>query len=397
MNKKKSILDLSKDQLAGKTVLLRTDLNVPLDNGRITDATRIEEALPTIKYLHDNHAKIVIITHVGRPKGEFNSELSVQPIADRLGDLLGKNIQVIANIKNHEETANTIKRMQEQDISMLENIRFNLEEEKNDKHFSQKLADLGEIFVNDAFGTAHRAHSSTFGVAEIIPAYAGLLMIKEIDNLSEIFTSAKKPFTAIVGGSKISTKIQLLESLLNKVNSLVIGGAMSYTLLKAQGIGIGKSLVEDSMIGDAKTLLEKATDLNVNIILPLDHVVATEVSPTAVPRVTETIQENDIALDVGPKTIQSISEVLENSKTIFWNGPLGLFEMEPFEKGTKALADIISKVEATTVAGGGDTLAAISKYNIKNDLTHISTGGGASMEFLKGENLPGISIIEDLV
>lgn len=388
---KKSIKDIA---LRGKTVIMREDFNVPLDEGlNITDDSRIRAALPTIKLaLEKGASKLILMSHLGRPKGKVKEEFRLKPVAKRLKELLGEPIEMLddcigQNIKKQiEESKNR--------VILLENLRFHAEEEKNDPNFAKELASLAEIYVNDAFGTAHRAHASTEGIAHYLPAVAGLLLEKEINYLGKTLENPAKPFVVILGGAKVSDKIGVIDNLLKKANKIIIGGGMAYTFLKAQGKEIGKSKLEADKIDIAKDILKKAKEKNVQILLPLDNVCVKEIKPDAETTISgENVPADLIAVDIGPDTIKKFQLALSNAKTIVWNGPMGIFEMDKLSVGTKAIADFISGLNAIIIIGGGDTAAAIAKFGLESKMTHISTGGGASLEFLEGKTLPGIAAL----
>ncbi len=391
---KKTVKDVD---LKNKKVIMRTDFNVPLKNGVITDDTRIRETLPTINYiLQQPGASLILMSHLGRPDGEVLPEASLKPVAARLSELLGKNV-VMAPDCVGPDVAKLVKEMKAGSILLLENLRYNKGETKNIPEFSKELASFADIFVNDAFGTAHRPHASMVGVAAHLPTVAGFLMEKEVQYLGDLMQKPEKPFVAIIGGAKVSTKIAVLEALLPKVSTIIIGGAMSYTFLKAQGYKVGKSLVEDEFIDTAKSLLENAKKKSVDILLPVDHYVASENTETAKAEYVGeiAIPDGKIALDIGPKTIDLYKKCIMAAKTIVWNGPLGRFEFEAFSKGTLEIAKIIADSKATSVVGGGDSVAAVNKFKLASKMTHVSTGGGASLEYLEGKELPGVKAIMD--
>ena len=388
---KLSIRDID---VKGRKVLVRVDFNVPQDeNLNVGDDTRIKEALVTIKYVIDNGGGAILISHLGRPDGKVVEKMRMAPIAKKLQELLGKPV-LTANDCVGEEVKKIVAGMKDGDVLLLENVRFHPEEEENDPAFSKQLAELCDIYVNDAFGTAHRAHASTEGVAKFVKqAAAGFLMEKEIKFLGMILQNPEKPILAIIGGAKISSKIDLLNNLLNKVDNLIIGGGMAYTFMKAQNKNIGKSLVELDKVETAKDILEKAKARGVNIYLPIDHIVASKKdNPQDVEGVND-IPENMIAFDIGQKTIAEFEKVVKASKTIFWNGPLGLFEVNSFAAGTIAIAKAIANSGNVSVVGGGDSVSAIKKAGVTAKMTHISTGGGASLEFIEGKELPGIAAL----
>ncbi|MFH1074733.1 MAG: phosphoglycerate kinase [Candidatus Firestonebacteria bacterium] len=388
---KLSIRDIN---VKGKRVLVRVDFNVPQDEKlNITDDTRIREALITIKYIIDNGGKAILISHLGRPEGKVVEKMRMAPIAVRLQELLGKPVLTAKDCVG-EEVKKIAGGMTHGEVLLLENVRFHAEEEENDPAFSKQLAELCDVYVNDAFGTAHRAHASTEGVAKFVKqAAAGFLIEKEIKYLGLVLEDPKRPILAIIGGAKISSKIDLLNNLINKVDNLIIGGGMAYTFMKAQGKGIGKSLFEADKVEIAKNILDKAKERGVNVYLPIDHIVAsTKDHPQDIEGVNE-IPDNMIAFDIGRKSVAEFERVVQNSKTIFWNGPLGLFEVDAFAAGTIALAKALANSGNVTVVGGGDSVSAIKKAGVKAKITHISTGGGASLEFIEGKELPGIAAL----
>ena len=392
---KKTVRDID---VCGKKVLVRCDFNVPLDKetGKITDNRRIRAAIPTIQYLLDKNAKIILCSHLGRPKGEVNPKYSLKPVAEELAKLLGKEVKLAKDVIG-EDAKRLTSNMNEGDIVLLENVRFHKEEEKNDPEFSKALASFGEIYVNDAFGTSHRAHSSTAGVADYLPAVSGFLIEKELEFLGGALENPKRPFVAILGGAKVSDKIGVIENLLDKVDTLIIGGGMAYTFFKAKGLNIGTSICEEDKLDLARNLLEKANSKGVQLLLPVDNKVAKEYSNDAeyMEVLSEQIQDGYMGLDIGTKTIEKYKEVLKNANTIVWNGPLGVFEFEEFAKGTNEIAKILASIDATTIIGGGDSAAAIEQMGLSDKMTHISTGGGASLEFLEGKILPGIDCLQD--
>ncbi|OGF45019.1 MAG: phosphoglycerate kinase [Candidatus Firestonebacteria bacterium RIFOXYC2_FULL_39_67] len=388
---KLSIRDIN---VKGKRVLVRVDFNVPQDeNMQVRDDTRIREALVTIKYIIDNGGKAILVSHLGRPDGKIVEKLRMAPVAAKLQELLGKPVLTAKDCVG-EEVIKIVSGMKDRDVLLLENVRFHAEEEENDPAFSKQLADLCDIYVNDAFGTAHRAHASTEGVTKFVKqAAAGFLIEKEIKYLGMVLENPTRPILAIIGGAKISSKIDLLNNLISKVDNLIIGGGMAYTFMKAQGKGIGKSLLEADKVEVAKDILEKAKTKGVNIYLPVDHIVSsTKDNPHNIECVNE-IPDNMIAFDIGPKSIAEFEKVVKISKTIFWNGPLGLFEVDAFAAGTIAIAKAIANSGNVSVVGGGDSVSAIKKAGVKAKITHISTGGGASLEFIEGKELPGIAAL----
>ncbi len=390
---KKTIEDI---EVKGKKVLVRCDFNVPLDSdGNITDENRIVGAMPTIKYLSDNGAKVILCSHMGKPKGEPKPEFSLAPVAKRLSEKLGKEVIFAPdNCVVGENAKKAVSEMKDGDIVLLENTRYRAEETKNIDTFSKDLASLAEIFVNDAFGTAHRAHCSTVGVTDYLPAVCGYLIQKEIDFLGNAVNNPVRPLVAILGGSKVSSKISVIENLLDKVDKLIIGGGMAYTFMAAKGYEVGDSLLEADYIDYAKKMMEKAGD---KLLLPIDTVVAQEFNNDAP---TKIVGEGEIekgweGLDIGPKTIELFSNAVKDAKTVVWNGPMGVFEMENFAKGTNAIAKVLAEIDATTVIGGGDSVAAVNQAGLGDKMSHISTGGGASLEFLEGKALPGIVALQD--
>ncbi|MBL7152041.1 MAG: phosphoglycerate kinase [Candidatus Omnitrophica bacterium] len=382
--------------VGGKAVLMRADFNVPQDEAlNITDDTRIRATLPTIKYLLDKGVKkVVLISHLGRPKGKPEAKYSLQPVARRLEGLLNEPVKFIGECVG-DKVKEGIDAAAEK-IILLENLRFHAQEEANDPDFAKQLAVLGELFVNDAFGTAHRAHASTEGVTHYLKSAAGFLLEKEIKYLGEAVANPAKPFMVILGGAKVSDKIGVIENLLPKCDCILIGGGMSYTFLKAQGKAIGNSKLEEDKLGLAAEILQKAKEANKEILLPTDHVVVDKIDNALnLDIVGENIPDGKIAGDIGPKTVALFEKRLQSAKTIVWNGPLGIFETEAFSKGTKKIAEYIAALDCTSIIGGGDTAAAIAKFNLEDKMTHISTGGGASLEFLEGKALPGIAALTD--
>jgi len=397
--KKKTVRDLSDAQVKGKRVLLRVDFNVPLnENGEITDDTRIRAALPTIKLLMERGGRPVILSHLGRPKGKPEPKYSLQPVSNRLMELMGCNV-VFVESTDSDEALKASQDLNPGEILLLENTRFLGGEEKNDQRLSRALSELGDCFVNDAFGAAHRAHASTVGVAEHLrPAVAGLLMEKELEYLGGALSNPKRPFVAILGGAKISGKIDVIEQLLPKVDGLLIGGAMACTFYKAMGLETGKSLVEEDRVAMAKDLLERA---GMKLTLPHDAMVAPSLdqakSAKAVPR--NAIPKDQAMFDIGPQTTASYSRAIASAKTVIWNGPMGVFETPPFDRGTRAIAEAMANSTAkgaTTIVGGGDSAAAVAEAGLEEKMSHVSTGGGASLEFLEGKKLPGVEVLDDV-
>ena len=382
----------------GKKVLLRVDFNVPLDdNGNITDETRIIKELPTIKYLLSKGAKLIICSHLGRPEGEFNMKYSLMPVAKRLVDLLINKIYFAKDVVGPDAIAKAAA-LNEGEILLLENLRFFKEEEKNDPVFARKLAALADVYVNDAFGTAHRSHASIVGVAKLLPSAVGFLMGKEVNTLLSTLNKPQRPFVCVLGGAKISDKIYVVMNLLKIADTICIAGGMGYTFLKAQGYSVGNSMVDNEKITLAKQILDEAERRNVKIVLPVDHLCASVFSPTAKAVKVKQINIPDglSGLDIGPKTLKMFKKELSQAKTVIWNGPLGVFEFENFSKGTFQVARFLAKIKAKTIVGGGDSIAAINKTKKADKISHISTGGGASLKMLEGEMLPGVEVIEDL-
>ncbi|MGC9312911.1 MAG: phosphoglycerate kinase [Sediminispirochaetaceae bacterium] len=383
-------------ELRGKRVLVRADFNVPLKEGMITDDTRIRAALPTLEYiLGQEGTSLVLMSHLGRPKGERKAELSLSPVAQRLAELLNRPVEMAPDCVGPEVKAMT-GQLTAGGVVLLENVRFHKEETANDAGFAAKLAENGDVFVNDAFGTAHRAHASTEGVARVLPSAAGFLIEKEVRFFEHLLSNPEKPFVAIIGGAKVSSKIGVLETLLDKCTTLVIGGAMSYTFLKAQGHTIGKSMVEDEYIDTARSLIERAEKAGVQIMLPVDHIGGAEFDEDTEPKYIDSVDLPDdiIGMDVGMKSLSNLKDVIAEAKSLVWNGPMGVFEFENFAKGTLEVAGMVASCRGTTVVGGGDSVAAVNKFGFADKIDHVSTGGGASLEFLEGKKLPGIAILE---
>lgn len=393
---KKSIEDI---EVKGKKVLARCDFNVPIVDGKITDENRLLGALPTIQYLVKNGAKVILCSHLGKPKGEPKPELSLEPVAKRLSELLGQEV-IFANDDNvvGDNAKKAVEEIKEGEVVLLQNTRYRKEETKNEENFSKELASLCDIFVNDAFGSAHRAHCSTVGVAKFVDtAVCGYLIEKELKFLGNAVDNPVRPFTAILGGSKVSDKINVINALLEKVDNLIIGGAMAYTFLKAEGYSIGSSRVEEDRLDYAKEMMKKAEDKGVKLYLPVDHIVAAEFSKDAEPVATEdeNIKDGYMALDIGIKTREIYADIIKASKTVVWNGPMGVFEFENFAGGTIAVGKAMAECDGVTVIGGGDSAAAVNIFGLGDKMTHISTGGGASLEFLEGKLLPGIVALND--
>jgi phosphoglycerate kinase len=391
-----SKLSISDLDLAGKRVFMRVDFNVPIADGRITDETRIEAALPSIRYVLEKGGRLVLASHLGRPKGKPEPKYSLRPVATRLSELLGNPV-VFAPDCVGPEIEKMVSELQNGQALLLENLRFHAEEEKNDPAFAKQLAALCDVYVNDAFGTAHRAHASTDGIARFVRwAASGFLMQKELDALTHALTKAQTPYVAIVGGAKISDKIELIENFISIADTILIGGAMAYTFLRARGLETGKSLVETDKIDLAKQLLTKGSQKNVSIELPVDHVVAANRdSPEFEVRPVDRTPADRMGLDIGPQTVRRYSEIILKAKTIVWNGPMGVFENPRFAEGTFAIARAVADSHAFSVVGGGDSAAAVAQAGVESKITHISTGGGASLEFLSGQRLPGIEVLTD--
>lgn len=391
---KKTVKDID---VKGKKVLVRCDFNVPMDENKvITDNRRIVAALDTIKYLLENNCKVILCSHLGRPKGEVNPKYSLAPVAAELSKLLGQEVKLAKDVVG-EDAINLAANLQEGEVMLLENVRYEAGEEKNDEELSKKFASLAELYVNDAFGTAHRAHSSTTGVASFLPAVSGFLIEKELKFLGGALENPERPFVAILGGAKVSDKIGVIDSLLEKVDTLIIGGGMAYTFFKSMGYEVGNSLCELDKLDLAKSLMEKAESKGVKLMLPVDNKVGKEFKEDTESKIVASteIPADWEGFDIGPKTIEMYAEELKAAKTVVWNGPLGLFEFEQFAVGTNSIAKILSEVEATTIVGGGDSAAAVEKAGLAEKFTHISTGGGASLEFLEGKKLPGIEALQE--
>ena len=391
---KKSIQDMD---VKGKKVIVRVDFNVPLDeNLNITDDKRIVGALPTIKYLLENGAKTILVSHLGRPKNGPEDKFSMKPTAVRLAQLLGKPVVMASDVIGEDAKAKAAT-LKDGEVLMLENVRFHKEEEKNDPQFAKELSTLAEVFVNDAFGTAHRAHASTAGLADYLPAVCGLLIQKEIDIMGKALSNPDRPFVAILGGAKVSDKIGVIENLLEKVDALIIGGGMAYTFLKAMGYGIGGSICENDKVELAKSLMEKAKEKGIKLLLPVENVVATEFKNDTERKIvaSDSIPDGWNGMDIGPKSIELFCEEIKKAKTVIWNGPMGVFEFSNFANGTREVAKAVAESGSISIIGGGDSAAAVEQLGFADQVTHISTGGGASLEFLEGIELPGIACLQD--
>ena len=389
---------LSDLDVSGKRVLVRVDFNVPIKNGAITDDTRIRASLPTITWLLDHGATVILASHLGRPKGKPNPEFSLRPAAERLSKLLGGRPVQFAEDCVGEAARAAIEAAGKGGVVLLENLRFHPGEEKNDPGFARQLAALADVYVNDAFGSAHRAHASTEGIVHHVQqAAAGLLMGKEVEHLGRVLESPDRPFVAILGGAKVSDKLEVIENLISKVDALLIGGAMAYTFLKARGVEVGKSLVEAELLDTARDVERRVKERGLRFELPVDHVVAAKIeagAPSQVVDITDPSIEGRMGLDIGPKTIATYRSVIGRAKTVVWNGPMGVFEVDDFAKGTIEVARAVAEVKGTTVIGGGDSIAAVAKAGVTDKITHISTGGGASLEFLGGLTLPGVAALK---
>ncbi|SEG79656.1 phosphoglycerate kinase [Paenibacillus sp. UNC499MF] len=390
---KKSVRDV---EVNGKRVFVRVDFNVPLENGQITDDTRIRETLPTIKFLIDKGAKVILASHLGRPKGQVNEDLRLTPVAARLSELLGKPV-VKADEAVGEAVQAKVNELKDGEVLLLENVRFYPGEEKNDPELAKQFAALADLYVNDAFGAAHRAHASTEGIAHQLPAVSGLLMEKELDVLGKALNNPERPFTAIVGGSKVKDKIDVINKMLEIADNILIGGGLSYTFFKAQGHEIGQSLVDNEKLDLALGFIEKAKKLGKNFLLPVDIVISDDFSADANTNIVgiDSIPADWEGIDIGPKTRELYADVIKNSKLVVWNGPMGVFEIEPFSHGTRAVAQACADTSAYTVIGGGDSAAAAEKFHLADKMDHISTGGGASLEFMEGKVLPGVVALND--
>ena len=391
---KKSVKDID---VKGKVVFCRVDFNVPMKDGKVTDDTRIRAALPTIEYLTGQGAKVLLASHLGRPKGQVTEELRLTPVAKRLQELLGQEVKK-ADEAYGDNVKKQISDLKEGDVLVLENVRFYPGEEKNDPELSKAFADLADVYVNDAFGAAHRAHASTAGIAAYLPAVSGFLMQKELEVLGKAILNPDRPFTAIIGGAKVKDKIGVIESLLDKVDNLIIGGGLAYTFVKALGHEVGKSLLEEDKVDLAKSFMDRAKEKGVNFLIPTDVLVADDFSNdanTSIVPISE-IPSDLEALDIGIETREKYADVIKNSKLVVWNGPMGVFEIDAFAKGTKAIAEALAEAKDTySVIGGGDSAAAVEKFGLADQMSHISTGGGASLEFMEGKELPGVTALND--
>ena len=392
---KKTIKDI---EVKGKNVLVRCDFNVPLKDGKITDDIRILSALPTINYLREHGARVILMSHLGRPAGEPKKEFTLAPVAERLTELLGEKVMFAAsNLVVDDRVKAAASGLKDGEVMLLENVRFRKEETKNGADFAKELASLGDIFVNDAFGTAHRAHASTAGIADYLPCVSGFLIEKEVKFLGDALENPARPFVAIMGGAKVGDKIPVIKNLLKKVDALIIGGGMAYTFFKAQGYEIGNSILDADNIELAKEILAEAEKLGVKMLLPVDAVCGKEFKNdtefSVYPK--ENMPKDMMGMDIGPKSVKLFAEVIKNAKTVVWNGPMGVFEMPNFENVTRKIAEALAACDGVTVIGGGDSAAACEQFGLKDKMTHISTGGGASLEFLEGKILPGIAVIED--
>ena len=390
---KKSVEDID---VSGKKVLVRCDFNVPMKDGKITDETRINGALPTIKYLLSKNAAVILCSHMGRPKGEFNPAFSLAPVAKRLSELLGQEVVLAADVIGEDAKAKAAA-LKPGEVMMIENVRFHKEEEKNDPAFAKELASMAEIYVNDAFGTAHRAHASTAGVADYLPAVCGYLIQKEISVMGKALSDPARPFTAILGGAKVSDKIGVINNLIDKVDTLIIGGGMAYTFMRALGNTTGTSICEEDKLELASDLMKKARAKGVSFLIPVDNIVAREYKEDAdfMRIYSDAIPDGWMGLDIGEKTRELFADAIKNAKTVVWNGPMGVFENPTLAAGTIAVAKALADSGATTIVGGGDSAAAVEQLGFADKITHISTGGGASLEFLEGKQLPGITCLND--
>lgn len=396
MLNKKTLEDL---EIQGKKILVRCDFNVPMDKeGNITDDIRIKAAMPTVEYILDQGGSVILMSHLGRPKGEANPKYSLEPVAKRISELIKRDVKFANDdIIVGDLTKKLASELKQGEVLLLQNVRYRKEEEKNEENFSKELASLGDLYVNDAFGTAHRAHSSTAGVASFLPAAMGYLIEKEVGFIGKALEAPERPFVAILGGAKVSDKIGVIENLIDKVDALIIGGGMAYTFFKAKGYDVGKSLLEEDKVSLAASLIEKAKEKNVELLLPIDTVVAKEFAADAEHWTvnSSSIPDSTMGLDIGEKSREVFAEKIKDAKTVIWNGPMGVFEMPAFAKGTKEVAKALANSSATTIIGGGDSAAAVEQLGFADKMTHISTGGGASLEFLEGKVLPGIDVLEN--
>ncbi len=383
--------------LSGKTILVRVDFNVPIKEGVVGDDTRIRAALPTLEHLlAQKGSRLVLMSHLGRPKGGADPAFSLAPVAARLAELIGRPVQQASDVIG-DAVEKELDGLESGAILMLENVRFYKEETANDPGFAEKLAKLGDVYVNDAFGSAHRAHASTEGIAKFLPSYAGFLLEKEVRFFQPVVTNPDKPFVAVIGGAKVSSKIGVLETLLPNCSALIIGGGMAYTFLKVMGHTVGSSLLEEDYLDTAKSLIDQAKEKGVELLLPLDHIVASEFSENAKPEAVDSldIPDGKMGMDIGPKTVAKFKEVIGGAKTVLWNGPMGVFEFDNFAGGTLEVAKAIAECQGTSIVGGGDSVAAANKFQLSERMSHVSTGGGASLEFLEGKVLPGIAALEE--
>ncbi|MFP4373447.1 MAG: phosphoglycerate kinase [Spirochaetaceae bacterium] len=390
-----SVRTIKDADLTNKRVIARVDFNVPVKDGAVTDDTRIRGALPTIQYvLEQSGASLILMSHLGRPKGKRDEALSLKPVADRLSELLGRTVRMAPDCVG-DDVEKMVSELAPGEVLLLENLRFHKEETDNDDAFAAKLARLADVYVNDAFGTAHRAHASTEGITKHIPGFAGFLIEKEVAFFEPVVKAPRQPFVAVIGGAKVSTKISVLETLLPNCTTLVIGGGMAYTFLKVLGHEVGKSLVEEDYLDTARDLIKKAEQAGVEIVLPVDHVVAAQFSEDAVPETVDgpDVPADKLGMDIGPKTVEKINEVIAGAQTVLWNGPMGVFEFDAFATGTLEIAKKVAAAGATTIVGGGDSVAAVNKFGLAEKIDHVSTGGGASLEFLEGKTLPGIAAL----
>lgn len=378
----------------GKKVLVRVDFNVPIIDGKITDDNRIVEAIPTIKYLLENGASVILMSHLGRPDGKFNEEFSLKPVAKRLSELMGMNVVMASDVVG-DSAKSLAKDLKAGEVMLLENLRFEAGEEANDEEFTKALASLGEVYVNDAFGTAHRKHASTYGLAKFLPSAIGFLIEKELSVIVDNINNPVRPFVGILGGAKVADKLSIVNALLDKVDTLIIGGGMSYTFQKAQGYSIGNSLLDESKINDTLEMVKKAKEKGVNLLLPVDYVIAKDIKDVASKKMIDTpnIPDGYMGVDIGEKTIKLYTDAIKNAKTVIWNGPMGVFEQEEFAVGTNKVAIALTEIDGTTIIGGGDSASAIINMGLQDKITHISTGGGASLKLFEGKELPGVAVI----